>query len=178
MNSEKKKKGHVARKKRGKLGSRIDLAKLFTAFTEKATLLGNAKAFVLTAVTRTYLYSSAPSCFSRALRLLSSSLSLSLEVVSHAVWKKNSKSIMSPLFFNGPFAANRQMVQDSQQMTLWEPLFPTPSHCLLSSVANFLPYDGLLPKTHSPSKKEECPFSVRGRKFHPGAMTSVSRAHA
>lgn len=44
---------------------------------------------------------------------------------------------MSPLFFNGPFAANRQMVQDSHQITLWEPFFPTPSHCLLGSVANF-----------------------------------------
>lgn len=35
---------------------------------------------------------SAPSCFSRALRLLSSSLSLSLEVVSHAVWKRKQQT--------------------------------------------------------------------------------------
>lgn len=51
MNSENK--VHVARKKRGKLGSRIDLAKLLTAFTEKAALLGNARAFVSTAGART-----------------------------------------------------------------------------------------------------------------------------
>lgn len=151
---------------------------LVNSINRKAALLSNTRAFVSTAGARTLLYSSAPSCFSRALRLLSSSLSLSLEVVSHPVWKKNSKSIISPLFFNGPLAANRQMVQDSQQMKLWEPFFPTPSHCLLSSVANFLPCHGLLPKTYSPSKKEELLFSVRARKFHPGAMTSVSRAHA
>ena len=53
VNSEKEKKVHVARKKRGRLGSRIGLAKLFTAFIEKAALLSNTRAFVSTAGART-----------------------------------------------------------------------------------------------------------------------------